>query len=60
MPGMRVGTDIIIYFDTKAIIDAGVELRQSAGGAVLTKQHVPADTIISVRARENGAVKTST
>ena len=57
MPGMRVGTDIIIYFDTKAIFDAGIELRQSAGCAVLTEQHVPADTIISVRARENGAVK---
>ena len=57
MPGMRVGTDIIIYFSTRSMMDAGIQLRQSAGGAVLTKQHVPADTIISVRARENGAVK---
>ena len=38
-------------------MDAGIDLRQSAGGAVLTKQHVPASAIISVRARENGAVK---
>ena len=57
MPGMRVGTDIIIYFDTKLIINPGVKLHQSAGCAVLTKQHVPARAIISVRARENGAVK---
>ena len=57
MPGMRVGTNIIIYFDTKTIMTSGVKLQQSAAGAVLTSQHVPARAIISVRARENGAVK---
>ena len=57
MPGMRVGTDIIIYFSTRGIMNQGIVLRQSAGGAVLTKHHVPANTIISIRARENGAVK---
>ena len=57
MPGMRTGTDIIIYFDTKAILDSGVTLHQSPAGAVLTSSEVPANTTISVRARENGAVK---
>ena len=57
MPGMRVGTDIIIYFDTNTILTSGVKLHQSAAGAVLTSNHVPARAIISVRARENGAVK---
>ena len=33
MPGMHVGTDIIIYCDTKSIINSGVKLHQSAGGA---------------------------
>ena len=57
MPGMRSGTDIIIYFDTKAILDSGVTLHQSPAGAVLTSSEVPASTTISARARENGAVK---
>ena len=57
MPGLRTNADLIIYFDTKAIIDSGVTLLQSSAGAVLTSSKVPASAILSARARENGAAK---
>ena len=57
VPGMRANADVVIYFDTKAVLANDVKLFQSAADAVLTKNTVPAIAIISVRARENGAVK---
>ena len=56
LPGLRDRCDIVIFYDTVAMVAGGVTLERSSSGAVPTSHKVPGDCILSVRSREKGTL----